>query len=137
MSASSSEAWPTAQRRLHWAVAVLVVLAFAVGLVMVALPLLGWTYHRFRLTELVYGLIAAHAVVLMVGGHYTYAEVPLGFWLQDLLGAARNHYDRIGHLFQGLVPALVAREVLLRRGVLVRGGWCFFLVTCVCLPISA
>lgn len=105
--------------------------------VMVALPVLGWTYHRFRLTELVYLAIALHAVVLMVGGHYTYAEVPLGYWMQDAFGFARNHYDRIGHLAQGFVPALIAREVLLRRGVLRPGAWCFFLVCCVCLAISA
>ena len=105
--------------------------------VILALPVLGWTYHRFRLTELVYALIALHAVVLMVGGRYTYAEVPLGFWMQDAFGFARNHYDRIGHLMQGFVPALIAREVLLRRGVLRPGAWCFFLVSCVCLAISA
>lgn len=105
--------------------------------VILALPLLGLTYHRFRLTELVYALIALHAVVLMVGGHHTYAEVPLGFWLQDAFGFARNHYDRIGHFMQGFVPALIAREVLLRRGVLRPGAWCFVLVCSVCLAISA
>jgi putative membrane protein len=73
----------------------------------------------------------------MLGGHYTYAKVPLGFWLQDALHLARNHYDRIGHFAQGFVPAIVAREVLLRRSPLVRGKWLFFLVTCVCLGISA
>lgn len=104
--------------------------------VILALPVLGWTYHRFRLTELVYALIALHAVVLMVGGRYTYAEVPLGFWMQDAFGFARNHYDRIGHLMQGFVPALIAREILLRRGVLRPGAWCVVLVTSVCLAIS-
>lgn len=105
--------------------------------VLIAVPLLAWSYPRFRLTELVYWSIAVHAVVLMVGGHYTYAEVPLGFWMQEAFGFARNHYDRIGHLMQGFVPALIAREVLLRRGVLRPGGWCLFLVTSVCLAISA
>jgi putative membrane protein len=105
--------------------------------VLLAAPLLVATYRRFPLTELVYWLIALHAVVLMVGGRYTYAEVPLGFWMQEALGFARNHYDRIGHLMQGFVPALVARELLLRFGVLRRGAWCAFLVTCVCLAISA
>jgi putative membrane protein len=105
--------------------------------VILALPILGWTYHRFRLTELVYLLIALHAVVLMVGGRYTYAEVPLGFWMQEAFGFARNHYDRVGHLMQGFVPALIAREILLRRGVLRPGAWCVVLVTSVCLAISA
>jgi putative membrane protein len=73
----------------------------------------------------------------MVGGHYTYAEVPLGFWMQDWFGFTRNHYDRIGHLAQGFVPAILVREILLRRTPLRQGGWLFTLVTSVCLAFSA
>ena len=105
--------------------------------VFLAAPILVGTYTRFPLTPLVYRLLFAHAVILMVGGHYSYAEVPLGFWMQRALGLARNDYDRIGHLAQGFVPAILAREVLLRRSVLSRGGWLFFLVTSVCLAVSA
>ena len=105
--------------------------------VFVGVPILVATYTRFPLTPLVYRLLFAHAVILMVGGHYSYAEVPLGFWMQRALGLARNDYDRIGHLAQGFVPAVLAREVLLRRSVLSRGGWLFFLVTSVCLAFSA
>jgi len=104
---------------------------------LLALPVLLATYRRFRLTSLVYVLIAVHACVLFVGGHYTYAEVPLGFWAQRVLGLARNDYDRVGHFFQGFVPALVVREVLLRRTPLRRGGWLSFLVVSVCLAFSA
>ena len=105
--------------------------------IFVAVPILFATYRRFPLTPLAYRLIFLHAVVLMAGGHYTYAEVPLGFWFRDLLGLARNHYDRLGHFAQGFVPAILAREVLRRRLGLRPGGWLFFLVTCVCLAISA
>jgi putative membrane protein len=105
--------------------------------VLIALPLMAATWRRFPLTPLVYVLVAAHAVILVVGGHYTYAKVPLGFWMQDWFDFTRNHYDRIGHLAQGFVPAIVAREILLRTSPLKRGGWLFFLVTCVCLSISA
>ena len=73
----------------------------------------------------------------MIGGHYTYAEVPLGFWVRDAFGLARNHYDRLGHFAQGFVPAILTREILLRRTPLPRGRWLFFLVTCVCLALSA
>ncbi len=104
---------------------------------LVALPLLVATRRRFPLTPLLYALIALHAAVLCVGGHYTYAEVPIGFWVRDALGLARNHYDRLGHLAQGFVPALVAREVLLRTSPLRRGRWLFVLVTAVALSISA
>ena len=99
--------------------------------------LLVATYRRFPLTPLAYRLIFLHACVLMLGGHYTYAEVPLGFWARDLFGLARNHYDRVGHFIQGFVPAIVAREILLRKTPLRPGGWLFFLVTSVCLAISA
>ncbi len=104
---------------------------------LLALPLLVATRRRFPLTPLLCGLIALHASVLCVGGHYTYAEVPLGFWVRDALGLARNPYDRLGHLAQGFVPALVAREVLLRTSPLRRSRWLFVLVTAVALSISA
>jgi putative membrane protein len=105
--------------------------------VIIAAPILAATYRRFPLTPLLYRLIALHAIILMVGGHYTYAEVPAGYWVSDLLGLTRNHYDRLGHFAQGFVPAMIAREVLLRRTPLRPGAWLFFLVACVCLAISA
>jgi putative membrane protein len=105
--------------------------------IFLALPLLVATAKRFPLTPLAYRLLFVHALILMVGGHYTYAKVPLGFWVQDALHLGRNHYDRLGHLAQGFVPAIIAREVLLRRSPLQRGKWLFFLVICVCLAVSA
>ncbi|MBU1042599.1 MAG: DUF2238 domain-containing protein [Proteobacteria bacterium] len=105
--------------------------------VVLALPVLWATRRRFPLTPLLYALIFLHAVVLMVGGAYTYARVPLGFQIADLFGLTRNPYDKIGHFMQGLVPALAAREILL-RGRYVRGrGMLAFLVVCVVLAISA
>jgi putative membrane protein len=105
--------------------------------VMIGVPILLATFRRHPLTPLLYGLIAMHAVILVVGARYTYAEVPLGFWMQDWFGFERNHYDRIGHFAQGFVPAILAREVLLRATPLRRGGWLFYLVLCVCLSFSA
>ncbi|HEY2945763.1 MAG TPA: DUF2238 domain-containing protein [Vicinamibacteria bacterium] len=105
--------------------------------ILIGVPILVATYRRFALTPLLYRLIFLHAVILMVGGRYTYAEVPLGFWMERMFGFARNHYDRIGHFAQGFVPAILAREILWRRGVVTRRGWLFFLVTCVCLAFSA
>ena len=105
--------------------------------ILIAVPVLLLTARRFPLTPLVYRLIFVHALILMLGGHYTYARVPFGFWIQDVLDLARNPYDRIGHFAQGFVPALIAREVLLRRSPLVRGKWLFFLVCAVCLSVSA
>ncbi|MFO1379402.1 MAG: DUF2238 domain-containing protein [Chitinivorax sp.] len=105
--------------------------------VMLALPILWLSYRRMPLSTLVYGGIFLHALVLMAGGTYTYARVPLGFWLADWLDLQRNPYDKIGHLFQGFVPALVAREILL-RGRFVQGRRMLaFLVICVVLAISA
>jgi len=105
--------------------------------IFIGVPVLVATRRRFPLTPLAYRLIFVHALILMAGGHYTYAEVPLGDWVKDALGLARNDYDRLGHFAQGFVPAILAREILLRRTPLRRGGWLFFLVTCVCLAISA
>jgi len=105
--------------------------------VLIAAPLLYFTWRPFRLTPLIYRLIFVHALILMLGGHYTYAHVPLGFWLQDLFDFARNPYDRIGHFAQGFVPAIIAREILLRRSPLRPGKWTFFIVCSICLAISA
>lgn len=105
--------------------------------VMLGLPLLIATHRRFPLTPLVYRLLFCHALILMLGGTYTYARVPLGFWLQDTFDLARNHYDRLGHLAQGFVPAMLVREILLRCAPLHPGGWLFFLTACVVLAISA
>ena len=105
--------------------------------VLLVVPLLAATARRFPLTRLLTWLIAVHAVILMVGGHYTYALVPAGAWVSEALGFARNHYDRLGHLAQGFVPAIAAREVLLRRSPLARGGWLFLTVTSICLAFSA
>jgi putative membrane protein len=95
------------------------------------------TRRRFPLTHLTYTLLAVHALILMVGGHYTYARVPLGFWAEHAFGFTRNDYDRLGHFVQGFVPAIVVREILLRTSPLRRGRWLFVLVTAVCLAISA
>jgi putative membrane protein len=105
--------------------------------IILGVPLLMATYSRFTLTPLAYRLVFVHALILMLGAHYTYAQVPLGFWVQDLLDLQRNHYDRLGHLAQGFIPAILAREVLIRTSPLKPGKWLFFLVTCVCLAISA
>lgn len=105
--------------------------------VMMALPLLIATRRRFPFTPLVYVLIAIHAAILMLGGHYTYAEVPLGNWVRDWLDLGRNHYDRLGHVAQGFVPAMVAREILLRTSPLRPGKWLFVIVASVALAISA
>ncbi|MCU7941758.1 MAG: DUF2238 domain-containing protein [Candidatus Thiodiazotropha sp. (ex Cardiolucina cf. quadrata)] len=105
--------------------------------VMIGLPLLYYTRQDFPLTILVYRLLALHAVILIIGGYYTYAEVPLFNWLRDSFELSRNHYDRIGHFFQGFVPAMLAREILLRRSPLKPGRWLFFLCICFCLAFSA
>ena len=95
------------------------------------------TYRRFRFTTLCYTLIALHICLLCVGGHYTYARVPLFDWLREVFGWHRNHYDRLGHFAQGLVPAMIAREIFIRLNVVAKRGWMPFLIVCVCLAISA
>jgi len=105
--------------------------------VLIVLPILVFTYHSFVFTPLVYVLILTHALILLVGGHYTYAEVPWFNWLRDTYELSRNYYDRVGHFVQGFVPAMVAREILLRKSPLVSGRWLFFIVSCICLSISA
>lgn len=104
---------------------------------LVGVVVLALTYRSFRLTALLYWLILLHCLILMVGGHYTYAEVPLFDTLKELLGSTRNNYDKVGHFAQGFVPALVAREILLRRAVVQGRGWLHFLVVCFCLALSA
>lgn len=103
----------------------------------IALPILFFSYQRFPLTPLLYVLILVHAIILMVGGHYTYAEVPLFNWLRDTFDLSRNYYDRVGHFVQGFVPAMIAREILLRKRVVKNGAWLFFIVCSICLGISA
>jgi putative membrane protein len=95
------------------------------------------TRKRFQLTELVYFLILVHAVILMVGGHFTYAEVPAGDWLRDLVSGERNNYDKLGHLAQGFIPVMIAREIMIRNKVVAKRGWLTFLLLCVVLAISA
>ncbi len=105
--------------------------------VMLGIVLLLLTWRKFPLTLLLCCLLSLHALILILGGHYTYAKVPLGFWLQDLFDFSRNHYDRIGHIAQGFIPAILAREILLRCSPLIPGKWLFLLVTSVCLAFSA
>ena len=95
------------------------------------------TRRRFPLTSLAYLLILAHCIVLMVGGHYTYAEVPLFDWIRDGFGLERNNYDKLGHFMQGFVPAIVAREILVRNAIIAGKGWMSFIIVCICLAISA
>ena len=139
-------------RRVFWVASIVLVVVLALsGLrpydrttwvlevfpVVIALPILWATYRRFPLTRLLYVAIFVHALVLILGGMYTYARVPLGFYLADLLSLSRNPYDKIGHFFQGFVPALVAREILI-RGRFVRGERMLaFVVICVVLAVSA
>ncbi|OIR09675.1 inner membrane protein YjdF [mine drainage metagenome] len=105
--------------------------------IFIAAPIFVATYNSYTLTPLVYRLLFVHAIILMVGGHYTYAEVPLGYWMEHWFGFLRNDYDKIGHFAQGFVPALLFRELLLRSSPLQRGKLLFTLVTACCLAVSA
>ena len=104
---------------------------------LIALVVMVWTRRRFPLTPLTYQLVLLHCIILMVGGHYTYAEVPLFDYFREWFGWQRNHYDKLGHLAQGFIPAIVAREIMVRRQVVSDGAWMFFLIVCICLAISA
>ena len=103
----------------------------------IGLVLLAFTHRTFPLSRLTMNLFAIHAVILAVGGYYSYAEVPIGNWIRDALGLARNHYDRLGHFAQGFVPAIFVRELLLRTSPLRKGRWLAFLSGSVCLAFSA
>jgi putative membrane protein len=105
--------------------------------VLIGVPILIIVYPRFRFTPLTYTLIWLHAIILMVGGRYTYAQVPLGFWMQETFDFSRNHYDRIGHFAQGFIPAMLAREIFIRKSPLRGSRWLPFVVICFCLAFSA
>jgi len=111
--------------------------AMEVSWVVIALPVLIATYGRFPLTPLLYRLLFVHALILILGGYYTYALVPLGFWFADLFDLTRNHYDRLGHLAQGFVPAILAREILVRCSPLAGSRWIPVVVVSMCLAFSA
>jgi putative membrane protein len=142
-------AWP-GRGPLAWAAVFAVVLVWSairpkdyltwlleVSPAVIGAAILAATRRRFPLTPLAYQLVLVHSIILMVGGHYTYAEVPLGEWWQDVFGAARNNYDKLGHFAQGFVPAILAREILVRLRVVVSTRWRDFVVVSVCLAISA
>ncbi len=150
MNASQTRSPPTRPER--WLLAGGVLLALVVSFLVakdrltwflevvwaiVGLALIAWRWPRFPLTRLLCWLLAAHALVLIHGGAYTYAQTPLGFWLRDVFGFERNPWDRVGHLMQGFVPAILARELLLRLTPLRRGGWLVYLVLAACLSFSA
>jgi len=103
----------------------------------IAVIILMATRRRFPLTGLAYGLILVHSIILMIGGHYTYAEVPLFDWLKEVFNLDRNNYDKVSHFAQGLVPAIIAREIIIRNHVVKQGNWLNFFVICICLAISA
>ena len=98
---------------------------------------LAITFKKFRFTNLVYVLIFFHCAILIVGGHYTYAEVPLFDWIRDVFHQSRNNYDKLGHFAQGFVPAMIARELLIRKKVVLKKSWLPFIVVCIALAISA
>ena len=104
---------------------------------LIGLAALAVTYDRFRLTTLTYALILVHCVILMVGGHYTYAEVPLGEWVREFYDPSRNNYDKLGHFVQGFIPAIIAREIALRLDVFRSRAWMNFFIVAMCLGISA
>ena len=103
----------------------------------IGLLILIFTYNKFKITQLVYFLITLHSIILIIGGHYTYAEVPLGQWMKETFNFSRNHYDRIGHFAQGFIPALIIREVVIRKNIINGRRWQFVFIVSMCLAISA
>ena len=103
----------------------------------IGILILAFTFHKFRFTNLVYVLIFIHCTILIMGGHYTYAEVPLFDWIQETFNQSRNNYDKVGHFAQGFVPAMIARELLIRKKVILKKNWLNFIVVCIALAISA
>ncbi len=104
---------------------------------LIGLAALALTYQKFRLTELAYTLILIHCIILMIGGHYTYAQVPLFDWFKEIFDLERNNYDKVGHFAQGFIPAIVSREILIRKNVIAGRKWLTFFVVCFCLAFSA
>ncbi len=104
---------------------------------MLGLVILAVTFRNFPFTRMAYWLMLIHSVILMIGAHYTYAEVPLFNWLRDIFHMSRNNYDKLGHFAQGFVPAIIAREILVRKSPVKEGKWLFFIVICICLALSA
>jgi putative membrane protein len=123
-------AWRPHDRITWWLEVVPVFFAFIA--LFIAQAKTGWRFSNLAMV-----LIALHMIVLLVGGHYTYARVPVGAWVSEMMGWQRNHYDRLGHIMQGLAPAIVCREIFLRIRVIAHRGWLHFCVVCVCLAISA
>ncbi len=107
------------------------VLPALLGLVVLAI-----TFRSFRFTRMAYWLMLIHSIILMIGGHYTYAEVPLFNWLRDVFYMSRNNYDKVGHFAQGFIPAIIIREILIRKSPVKKGTWLFFMVVCICLALS-
>lgn len=105
--------------------------------VLIGAMVLIYIYPKYKFSNFVYVLITIEAIILIVGGHYTYAEMPVFNWIRDTLGLSRNYYDRLGHFAQGFIPAIIAREVLIRNEVISKKKYLFFIVICVCLAISA
>ena len=104
---------------------------------LIGIVILAGTFNKFRLTQLTYILILIHCIILMIGGHYTYAEVPLFDWIKNYFDLERNNYDKIGHLAQGFIPAIIAREILIRKEIVHNIRWLSFIVVSICLAFSA
>ena len=103
--------------------------------VLVLLPILAFTYKRYPLTNLLYTLLTIHCLILIIGGHYTYALTPIGDWMKELFGFTRNNYDKIGHFAQGFIPVILVREILLKSSPLQKGGWLSFISASICLAM--